>query len=167
RSHHGRTSDRHAGADLGPPGLRRPLQIVSISSGPAVARTRMTESHRRALALAALSAPFAVFLIVYAPAVGHGFISDDFRWIVESRIAQPTDLVRTFSRNIGFYRPIIALTFAADYAAFGSEPFGYGVTNLTLASGCAVLLFMLIRALRLPAEAAGFGAALWLLHFHG
>ena len=127
----------------------------------------MTESHQRALASAALYAPFVVFLIVYAPAVGHGFISDDFRWIVESRIAQPADLVRTFSRNTGFYRPMVALTFAADYAAFGSEPFGYGVTNLALAIGCAVLLFVLIRGLRLPKEAAAFGAALWLLHFHG
>jgi hypothetical protein len=33
----------------------------------------------------AFVSPLVVFLLVYAPVVGRGFISDDFGWIVQSR----------------------------------------------------------------------------------
>ena len=114
-----------------------------------------------------LAVPFAVFLVVYAPQVGRGFISDDFRWIVESRIDRPAQLLDLFSRHTGFYRPVVALTFAADYALFGNRPLGYGLTNLALAIGCAALLAALAQSLGMPAPAALFAAALWLLNFHG
>ena len=97
------------------------------------------EPSRRQLAAAWLAVPFAVFLAVYAPAVGRGFISDDFRWIVESRIDRVADIPTIFSRHTGFYRPVVALTFAADYALFGNRPRGYGLTNLALALACAGL----------------------------
>lgn len=62
----------------------------------------------------------AIFLAIYMPDLGHGFISDDFRWIVESRTDTPGDLVRLFRANVGFYRPLVAVTFAVDHALWGS-----------------------------------------------
>ncbi|HEV3139988.1 MAG TPA: hypothetical protein VGY57_05710 [Vicinamibacterales bacterium] len=115
----------------------------------------------------ALAAPLAIFVIVYAPAVGHGFIADDFRWVVESRVDRVGKIPALFLRNTGFYRPIVALTFAANDAMFGNRPLGYGVTNLILAGVCAVLLAVLIRTLGLPREAAIAGSAVWLMNFHG
>jgi hypothetical protein len=127
----------------------------------------MNVTRRGVLTAAALAAPGVVFLIAYAPAVGHGFIADDFRWVVENRVATPRDIVGIFSRNIGFYRPLVALTFAADSFLFGDHPMGFGWTNLLLAVACGVLALGLIRALGLPTPAAALGSSLWLLDYHG
>lgn len=115
----------------------------------------------------AFAVPLAVFLLVYAPAVGRGFISDDFGWIVQSRVHSLSDGVALFEKNHGFYRPIVALTFAVDYALFGNRPLGYGLTNLALCLLCAVLIAMMFRAFGLTRSAAIFGAGVWLLNFHG
>ena len=77
--------------------------------------------------------PFVVFLAIYGAAIGHGFISDDFGWILDSRVHGARDLAALFARSSGFYRPIVGLTFAADYALFDAHPLGYGLTNLALA----------------------------------
>ena len=95
------------------------------------------------LALAAAAVPFLVFL------------------------ADRQDLVALFARHTGFYRPLVALSFAADYAAFGNRPLGYGLTDLSLAIACAALIYLLLRSLLLSAYASVAGSALWLLNFHG
>ena len=111
--------------------------------------------------------PFAALAAVYGPAAGHGFIADDFRWILESRTSGLRDAAALFSKSIGFYRPVVSLTFAADAALFGTQPLGYGLTNLALAALSASLLYLLLRALSLPTGAALFGSALWLFNPHG
>ena len=52
--------------------------------------------------LRALVAVIAIFLLIYLPDVGHGFISDDFRWIAESRVTSLADAAALFHTNIGF-----------------------------------------------------------------
>jgi hypothetical protein len=111
--------------------------------------------------------PVAVFLLVYGPAVGHGFISDDFGWILDSRVTTPTEAAALFGKSHGFYRPLVALSFAANYATSGNRPLGYGLTNLGLCLLCAGLIALTLQALQLPGFAAAFGAAVWLLNFHG
>jgi hypothetical protein len=119
------------------------------------------------LARIALAAPLVLFLGVYLPTTGHGFIKDDYRWILESRVGSLDDLVRLFRSDNGFYRPIVALSFAVDEWLFGTEPLGYGLTNVLLALACAAAILSLLRALGLPAAAASVGGALWLLNMHG
>jgi hypothetical protein len=116
---------------------------------------------------AALALPFVVFAGVYGAAIGHGFISDDFGWILDSRVQHVRDLAGLFIRTSGFYRPVVGLTFALDYAIFGTHPLGYALTNMALAAGCALLLFQVARELGLPAQAGVLCAALWLLNPHG
>ena len=118
----------------------------------------------RAATAAAILA--AIFLAIYLPDIGHGFISDDFRWIVESRADGPGDLVDLFTTNVGFYRPLVALTFAADYALWETNAFGYGVTNLLLVIADAALLFALARRVDLPAAASLATVGVWVLNFH-
>ena len=115
----------------------------------------------------ALALPFAVFLIIYGTAVGHGFVADDFGWILDSRVKSLHDLGALFFKSSGFYRPVVGLTFAADYALFGTNPLGYGLTNVVFACVCGVLLFLVARELRLDAGAALLAVALWLLNPHG
>jgi len=116
---------------------------------------------------AALALPFLVFLGIYAASVGHGFVADDFGWILESRVGSWQDLGALFFKSSGFYRPVVGLSFAADYALFGTHALGYGLTNVFLAGVCAALLYAVARELALPTAAAVLAVALWLLNPHG
>jgi hypothetical protein len=108
----------------------------------------------------------AVFLTIYLPDLGHGFISDDFRWINESRVDAPADIAGIFTTNIGFYRPLVALSFASDSSLWGTNAFGYGLTNLLLCSASALLLFALARCLALPVAASLLAVGVWVFNFH-
>jgi hypothetical protein len=119
------------------------------------------------LAAAAYVVPFIVFLAIYVPAAGHGFISDDFNWILHNRIRSLADIWRIALSDNVFYRPAVAFSFAANELTFGQEPRGYGVTNVALAALCGAAVYVLCRTLSIPRGAAAFGAALWLLNLHG
>ena len=106
------------------------------------------------------------FLGIYFPQVGHGFIKDDFRWVRENRLTPIGEASALLSRNVGFYRPMVAATFAANYRLTGLDPLGYGLTNLALILVDAWLLFRVARRLQLAAPAALFAAAVWLFNFH-
>ena len=121
----------------------------------------------RLIHAAAALGPALVILVVYGSAAGHGFISDDFGWIVDSRVDSLASALDLFRKNHGFYRPLVSLSFAANYALFGIHPLGYGWTNLALLGLCGVLLQCLLRSLGLSRGAAWTGAAVWLLNFHG
>jgi hypothetical protein len=115
------------------------------------------------LALLALAIAFGA---IYAPDLGHGFIRDDFEWIEGSRIASFGDLVRIFTHQAGFYRPLVALTFSADQAIWHLNPLGYAISNLVLFVGAAALLFRLARRFGLPAGAALAAVGVWALDVH-
>jgi hypothetical protein len=111
--------------------------------------------------------PTIVFLGIYVPAAGHGFLSDDFRWLLNSRIESLADAVRLFRTTDGFYRPVVSLTFGVDRLLFGIEPRPYGWTNVGFALFAALLVRQLAIRLGLHRGAATLAASLWLLNFHG
>ena len=116
------------------------------------------------LGTTATLATLVLFLTVYLPLAGQGFVRDDYAWILQSRVTSPDDLVGLLSRDIGFYRPMVGLTFAVNEWFFGVRPWGYGLTNVLLALGCAVSIVALGRAMGLPRGGALVAGALWLLH---
>lgn len=116
--------------------------------------------------VAAAAAMAGAFLLIYLPGVGHGFISDDFRWIVESQSESVRDLIALLGTNTGFYRPVVSWSFAADHAVWGANAFGYGLTNLLLSLATAAALFALARRVVLPSSAALVTAGVWLFNFH-
>ena len=120
-----------------------------------------------ALKVAAACVPFAVFLGVSLVAAGHGLMLDDYAWILQSRVRSAADVFGLFTQDNGFYRPIVALTFAMNEAMFGAWPLGYGLTNVLLALGCAASIAALGRSLGLTRGGSAMMAALWLLNFHG
>lgn len=124
----------------------------------------MTSAMRLGWAGAAVT---AAFLWIYLPDAGHGFIKDDFGWIRSSASNSPSEFFALFQGNVGFYRPLVSATFAADFALWHLNPFGYGVTNILLCAATAVLLFALMRRFALPAAAALLGTAVWAFNFHG
>ncbi len=116
---------------------------------------------------AASVAPFLLFLAIYLPAAGHGFMLDDYSWVLTSRVRSFADFVELFRTDNGFYRPVVGLTFSVNEWMFGPRAFGYGVTNVALALACAGMIVALARALTLPRGAAILAGALWLLNFQG
>lgn len=126
--------------------------------------TRATPGSREGrLALLALAA----LLLAYTPDMGRGFIKDDFAWIAGSRVDSAADLLGLFGRHNGFYRPLVAASFAADARLFGLRPFGYAATNLLLVLASAAALACLARALGLGPPGALLAAGLWALSPHG
>ena len=119
------------------------------------------------LIVAAACVPFAVFLGVCLVAAGHGLMLDDYAWILQSRVRSAADAFGLFTQDNGFYRPLVALTFAVNEALFGTWPPGYGLTNVMLALGCAASIAALGRSLGLTRGASATMAAMWLLNFHG
>jgi hypothetical protein len=109
----------------------------------------------------------AVFTAIYGDALGHGFVKDDFRWIAAADVHSVGDLQRIFAANVGFYRPLVTLTFAIDRGAWSLDPRGYAVTNLILLLANAGLLFTLARRLWLSSPVSLFAVAVWMFNFHG
>lgn len=106
--------------------------------------------------------------LIYLPDLGRGFVKDDFRWIVTSRLQGLGDLRRVFVETpMGFYRPLVAISFGVSHSWFGLNPFAYGLTNLLLVVAIAASIVVLVRAIGMSAGAGVFAAALWAFNFHG
>ena len=104
---------------------------------------------------------------VYLPDLGRGFLRDDFAWIESSRAAWSHPLGIVLPDRPGFYRPIVSLSFAVDYAVHGLSPRGYGFTNLLLLIGCAAALYQLCRRVGLGTIGAAVAVLAWTANPHG
>jgi hypothetical protein len=116
--------------------------------------------------------------VIYANALRQPFMFDDMSAIVDNdqirRLATPRVLVPDRERPVSG-RPLVNLSFAANYAAGGINPWGYHVVNLAIHVMCALVLMVLVgdtlslgripSALRDHADVLAFVIALlWLLH---
>jgi hypothetical protein len=108
-----------------------------------------------------------VFLAVYLPLAGHGFLSDDFVWVRNSQLESVADVVRLFRITDGFYRPLVSLTFGLDRLVFGINPRPYGWTNVGLVLVAALLIRHLATVMGLSKGAGTLAASVWFLNFHG
>jgi hypothetical protein len=106
-------------------------------------------------------------LLAYVPDLGHGFVKDDFRWIRGARVQSVNDAAALLTQSTGFYRPLVSVTFALNYAMSGMAPFAYGATNFGLLLVGAALLFLVSRRLGLPDAPSALAASLWAFNFHG
>ena len=104
----------------------------------------MTPALRRALWRAL---PVVALLAAYLPDVGHGFVKDDFAWILGGRVTGASDLLRAFQQQNGFYRPLVSLSFTLNEWMFGLHPLGYGLTNLALVLLAMGGIYVLARSL--------------------
>jgi hypothetical protein len=109
----------------------------------------------------------AAALAIYVPAVGHGFVKDDFGWIASSSLSAVTSLDVLTSAPTGFYRPAVSVSFALNRALCGVEPLCYGATNLTLLLAAAAGVFALARSLGMAPAWATVAAAIWIFNWHG
>ena len=120
--------------------------------------------------------------VAYLPGLNGGFAFDDFPNIADnaslrlSTLDVDTLLTAALSSESGpLRRPLASLSFALNYALFGSHPFSFKLTNVAfhLANGALVYwLLLLLMPRLLPASwspqtavrAAGLTALVWTLH---
>jgi hypothetical protein len=105
-------------------------------------------------------------IAIYGPGIGKGFVKDDVVWVGTNHVTSWTDVRALLFRTDGFYRPVVAMTFALDRAVYGLAPFGFGVTNLILLLLGACALVYLATSLGLPLTTAVVVAGVWMLNFH-
>ena len=118
-----------------------------------------------------------VAVLTYANALGHPLVMDDTTAIVEN----PT--IHSFGASVRggpaqsptAGRPLVNMSFAANYMLGGVSPWGYHAVNLGLHVACALLVYLLLRQLltfpRLAEWSAGHdtgiaatAALLWTVH---
>jgi len=103
-------------------------------------------------------------ILAYHPAWHGGPIWDDESHVVHNRLLfEPGGLKRIwFSREAPQYYPLVFTTFRLERALWGLNLTGYHFVNLLLHAGSALLVWQLLRQLRVPG--ARLAAAVFALH---
>ena len=124
----------------------------------------MPADSRRAAAMAALIV--AATLAVYWPALGAGFVGDDFMILHRLRAVDALpDALRFFRGEFfEYYRPLAFVSHAIDWLIAGANPRQFHFTNLLLHAASTALVFAIARALVPGLLGAAAAALLFALH---
>ena len=102
-------------------------------------------------------------LLAYTPMWHAGFIwGDDVMLKANRCIVGPLGLKEIWTTSAADICPFVLSTFWVEHALWGLEPLPYHLVNIVMHGACAVLLWRVLRSLRV--EGAWLGAALWALH---
>jgi Flp pilus assembly protein TadD len=105
-----------------------------------------------------------------------GFVWDDAPLISENRLVQdPSEILNILTSSFwetgdrhdrfrSFFRPLVSLSYALDYAVWGPRPAGFHLTNLLLHFSCCWLVYRLALAEGIGPWGALAGAALFAVH---
>jgi protein O-mannosyl-transferase len=107
----------------------------------------------------------AATIVAYQQAWRAGFIWDDDVYVTGNKLLTAPDGLRRIWFSLespSQYFPLVYTTFRIDRALWGLNPAGYHWVNILLHAANAVLLWLLLRRLRVPG--AWFAAALFALH---
>lgn len=107
--------------------------------------------------LALIAAGFAA----YSNSFSGAFLFDDFRHIVEN--ARIRDLSHPLGVMGGTTRPLVAWTFALNFALGGLRVWGYHAVNLSIHGAAGLALWVLLRR-HLRSDLAFWAAGIWLVH---
>ncbi|WP_435076100.1 glycosyltransferase family 39 protein [Halococcus sp. AFM35] len=131
------------------------------------------EGSRKLVLAVALS--FALGVLAHAESLGYWFTSYDSIALVEtSRIASLADLRTILTEPLlagtsyveagQFYRPVVNLVYAAEYALWGLDPAGYHLTNLLLHGLVGVLVVLTVRSLTDSLRIGAVTGVLFAIH---
>jgi len=102
-------------------------------------------------------------ILVYSPVWWAGFIwDDDFDITANPVIIGPLGLKEIWTTSAAQHFPLVLTTFWVEHALWGLAPLPYHVVDVVMHGASAVLLWQVLRKLRVPG--AWLGAALWALH---
>ncbi len=104
-----------------------------------------------------------VVVAAYALSLRGDFLwDDDLHITANPTIIGPLGLKEIWTTARANYFPLVLTNFWVQHALWGLEPLGYRVVTLLWHAAAAVLLWRVLRQLRVPG--AWLGAALWALH---
>jgi len=104
-------------------------------------------------------------LLAYIPAMRGGYIWDDDAHITENAALRSFEGLKRIwfePKVLPQYYPLVHTTFWVEYHLWQLHPFGYHLVNVLLHAFNAILLFLVLRCLRVPG--AWLAAALFALH---
>ena len=112
-----------------------------------------------------MAAVAAVTLLTYAGALTTGFTADDFFILARLKAANGLQHAASYFRAgfFEYYRPLAFVSHALDWTLWGTEAFGFHLTNVLLHTGSTVLVWALGRRL-LDGAAPVAAALLFALH---
>jgi hypothetical protein len=101
--------------------------------------------------------------VVYSPMAWAGYVwDDDIVLTANPVIVGPLGVKEIWTTSAADICPLVLTTFWLEHALWGLAPLPYHLVNIFLHGCCAVVLWQVSRALRIPG--AWLGAALWALH---
>jgi hypothetical protein len=108
----------------------------------------------------------AAAIAIYWPALGSGFVGDDFMIVHRLRaLAGPADVLRFFRGEFfEYYRPLGFVAHAIDWRLAGADPRQFHLTNILLHAVSSVLVLLIGRALSPRTIAGPVAALLFALH---
>ena len=102
-------------------------------------------------------------VLTYTPVWKAGFVYDDSPLLTANPcIVGPLGLREIWTASPAIISPMIFTTFWVEHALWGLEPLPYHLVTVLLHATCAILLWRVLRSLRV--QGAWLGAALWALH---
>jgi hypothetical protein len=115
----------------------------------------------------------ALALAVHSRSLGHDFMSDDGKLILENpQVTQGGHLRELFTTDwfdtggagrIGYYRPVVKLSLRATWAIAGGRAWAFHLGNV-LSHAVAVFFLALVLVRLLPPLPAAFGASIFAVH---
>ena len=104
-----------------------------------------------------------VVILGYTPIWHAGFIwDDDVVLTANPCVIGPLGLKEIWTSSAADICPLVLTTFWIEHALWGLAPLPYHLVNIVMHAACAVLLWRVLRSLRV--QGAWLGAALWALH---
>jgi len=102
-------------------------------------------------------------ILAYTPVWKAGFVWDDETILTANPcIVGPLGLKEIWTTSAADICPLTLTTFWAEHALWGLDPLPYHLVNVLLHGFSAVVLWRVLRRLRVPG--AWLGAALWAIH---
>jgi tetratricopeptide (TPR) repeat protein len=102
-------------------------------------------------------------VIAYLPVWQAGFIWDDDAIVtMNPAVTEPGGLAAIWFSKAADICPLTLTTFWVEYQVWRADPLPYHLVNLLFHAGSALVLWQVLRRLRIPG--AWLGAALWALH---
>lgn len=104
--------------------------------------------------------------VSYISALPNDFVGfDDHLLVVDNPPVKEGRLGDILCRpSRGTYLPLRALSYAAEYAAFGAQPFWFHLTNVALHTANSMLVIIVLRALGTTVPVAFAAASLFAVH---
>jgi tetratricopeptide (TPR) repeat protein len=104
-----------------------------------------------------------LIVLAYLPALSGGFIWDDDAHLTQNPcIVGPLGFADIWTSAYARICPLVQSTFWLEYRLWGLNPMPYHLVNILMHAAGAVVLWRVLRVLRVPG--AWLGAALWALH---